>query len=151
ILHLSGWNEPGGLEVQKRRRNEHELAGLIQIPGTACRFDVGDELISHLRQRDLCDVHLVPRDQLEQQIEWTIEVVQMYLKSSAVGRQADAVWQPGLLLCLVRHLESHDADSRRTSSESSAFFSRSASIAAIASRTIRPRSTAIPCRARSHS
>src|SRR4029453_17806590 len=128
ILHLSGWNEPGGLEVEKRSRNEHELAGLIQIPGTACRLDVGNELISHLRQRDLGDVHLVPRDQLKQQIERTIEGVQMHREGSAVRRQADAVGETGPLLCLVPHLEGHDAGSRRTSSAPAGVVSRTANI-----------------------
>ena len=49
------------------------------------RRDVGDELVGHLRQRDLGDVELAPADQAEQQVERALEVVQPHAER-AVAR-----------------------------------------------------------------
>jgi len=86
----------------------------------------------------------VPGYQVQQQIEGTVKVGEMNLKASTVVRPRYAVRQPCILPSLRRRKASHEVDSLRTSSESSALASKSASIAAIASRTIRPRSIAMP-------
>jgi hypothetical protein len=41
---------------------------------------VGDELVSDLRQRHLGDVELVLGDQAQQQVERTLEVVQLQVE-----------------------------------------------------------------------
>jgi hypothetical protein len=46
-------------------------------------LDVGDELIGHLGQRHLGDVELVLGDQLQQQVEWSGEVVQVDVEPRA--------------------------------------------------------------------
>ena len=56
------------------------------------RLDVGDELVGHLGQRDLGDVQLVPRDQLQQQVERALEVVQVEVEST-IGPPRN-VWEP---------------------------------------------------------
>ena len=114
--------------------DHHELACLVQIPESPAALMWAMNSSVTRGQRDLGDVQLVPRDQLQQQVEWTVEVVQMNLENLFPG--------------LPRPTKRVDVDSLRTSSESPALASRSASIAAIASRTIRPRSTAMPYCAR---
>nr|BFF21992.1 hypothetical protein GCM10025730_55130 [Promicromonospora thailandica] len=88
-----------GLEVEQGRRNHQELAGHAQVPrlvdlaarrGLARRAlglaDVRHELVRHDRERHLGDVHLVLRDEREQQVERALEVVQPHLERA--GRPA---------------------------------------------------------------
>ena len=51
---------------------------------------MGDELVGDPAQGNLGDVHLVPADQLEQQVEGALEVVEGHLEplvGAVVGRQ----------------------------------------------------------------
>ncbi len=57
VLDLRGRQQPRGLEVEQRGRDDEELGGLAQVPfGRGA--EVRDELVGDLRQRDLGDVHL---------------------------------------------------------------------------------------------
>ena len=76
VLHLGGRQQPGGLEVQQRRRDDEELAGLVQVQLVAEGPQVGDELVGDLREGDLGDVELVLADQLQEEVERPLEVGQ---------------------------------------------------------------------------
>ena len=73
--------EPCGLEVEQGRRDEEELGDLGEVRLVLQLCGVGDELIGHLGQGDLCDVETTFRDQTEQQVERTGEVIQPHLES----------------------------------------------------------------------
>ena len=59
------------LEVEQGRRDDEELARLLEVPVRPLGPDVGDELVGDHRERDLGDVELVTRDQAQEQIERT--------------------------------------------------------------------------------
>jgi hypothetical protein len=77
------------------------LARLIQIPARASSLDVTNEFISYLRERNLGDIQLVPRDQVQQQVERALKVVEMNLEASAFRLPSGAVGQP-CSLCYLR-------------------------------------------------
>src|SRR5690606_7511523 len=83
VLDLAPRQQPGCFQVEQSRRHDEELAGLVQIPrlaGAGPGGDVGDELVGHLRQRDLGEVELVLGDQAQQQVERAFEVGQVHLE-----------------------------------------------------------------------
>ena len=59
---------------QERRR-------LVELELRADRLGVGDEVVGHLMQRHLGDVEAVREDQLQQQVERTLEVAQPDLEA----------------------------------------------------------------------
>ena len=76
VLHLTGGQQAGGLEVQQRGRNHQEGGGLIEFQLGTDLPGVGDEIIGHLVQSYFGDVEPVGEDQLQQQVERTLEVGQ---------------------------------------------------------------------------
>src|SRR3954447_1680871 len=73
VLDVGGRKQAGHLQVEQRRRDDEEPAGLVEVPVVAPRPDVGEELIGHLGQRDERDVELALGDQRQQQVERTLE------------------------------------------------------------------------------
>jgi hypothetical protein len=73
------------LEVEQRRRDQQELARLIEFVFGVESSQVGDELVGHLAQRDLGDVEFVLGDQGQQQIERTGEVRQRQPETRCFG------------------------------------------------------------------
>ena len=59
-----------GLHVQERRRDNQEFRGTRQVRG---RLHERDELVGHLRERNLGDVEFLARDQRQQKIERTFK------------------------------------------------------------------------------
>src|SRR6185312_3154145 len=68
--------QPGGLQVEQRGRDDEELRGLVEVRVVAERGEVGDEVVGDAVQGQLRDVELVLADQLQQQIERAGEVVE---------------------------------------------------------------------------
>ena len=84
VFHLTGRQEPGRLEVQQRRGDHQELAGLIQGPVAALLLqvaDVLDEFIGHRGNGHLGDVQLVLGDQGQEQVEGAREVGKPYFEA----------------------------------------------------------------------
>ena len=75
VLHLGVGQQPGGLEVEQRGRDDEELRGLVEVRVVAERREVGDEVVGDAVQRHLGDVELVLADQLQEQVERALEVV----------------------------------------------------------------------------
>jgi len=86
VLDLAGWQEPGGLEVEQGGRDDQEVTDLVQVPAVGALRDVADELVGDLGQGDFGDVQLVLGDQREQQVEWTLEHVEVDLEARRVSR-----------------------------------------------------------------
>ena len=63
--------EPVGLEGQERRSHHNELRCAPQVP---IRTHVGDEVISHLRQRQLGDVEALTGDEAQEKVEGAFEL-----------------------------------------------------------------------------
>ena len=63
VVDLARGQQPGRLEVEQGRRDDQEVAGLIQVPAVGLGPDVADELVGDAGQRDLGDVQLVLGDQ----------------------------------------------------------------------------------------
>ena len=81
------------LEVQQGRRDEHELAGLRQVPvdlGLLGRPQVRHELVGDLGQGDLGDVQLVLGDQAQEQLEGPGEDVEVNLEATPVAGEDPA-------------------------------------------------------------
>ena len=80
--------QAGRLDIEQSCRHQQELRGLAQVPfGVSSLMgpDVCHELVGHLGQGDLGDVELVLGDQPEQELERTLEDVQMYLERPAAS------------------------------------------------------------------
>src|SRR3954454_5421282 len=76
VINVAAKEQPGGLEVEEGGGDEQEGRRLLEVPATAGRLDVRDELVCDLRQRHLGDVELVFGDQAQQQVERSLEVVE---------------------------------------------------------------------------
>lgn len=85
VLDLGGGQQPGRLQIQQRRRDHQELGRLVQVPVRPHRPDVHHELIGDLGERDLGDIQLVLRDQLEEEVEGPLEVGEPNLEDPVVG------------------------------------------------------------------
>ena len=81
VVHLAGRQQPGRLEVEQRRGDHQERGRLVELQLPADRLGVGDEVVGHLVQRHLGDVEAVREDQLQQQVERTLEVGQPDLEA----------------------------------------------------------------------
>jgi hypothetical protein len=90
VLDLARGQQPGRLQVKQRRRHDEEVAHLIQVPAAGTLPDIGDELVCDLGQRHLGDVQLVLGDQPEQQVERTLEHVEVYLEAARSLRRVVA-------------------------------------------------------------
>ena len=77
--------EAGDLQVEERRRDHEELRGAVELLRGVEPAQVGDELVGHGRERHLGDVHLVLRDQREQQVERALEVRERDAESGLGG------------------------------------------------------------------
>ena len=75
-VRLRVGQQPGGLEVEQRGRDDEELRGLVEVRVVAERREVGDEVVRDPVQGQLGDVELVLPDQLQQQVERSGEVVE---------------------------------------------------------------------------
>src|ERR1022692_1711012 len=82
VLNVSGRQQASGFQVEQRGRDDQELGRLTKIERVPGGPQVGDEIICHLRERDLGDVELATSDQSEQQVEGTVKVGQMHRESS---------------------------------------------------------------------
>jgi hypothetical protein len=81
--------QPGDLEVEQRGGDEEELRDLREVRLLLEFGGVGDELVGDFGQGDLRDVEATLRDQTEQQVERSGEVLQLDLEPLlrfAVGR-----------------------------------------------------------------
>ncbi len=77
--------QPRDLQVEQGRRDDEELARLVEPVRGLERAQVGDELVGHRAQRDLGDVELVLGDEREQQVERSAEVAQREREAGVVG------------------------------------------------------------------
>ena len=77
-VRLRVGQQPGGLEVEQRGRDDEELRGLVEVHVVAERREVGDEIVRDTVQRQLGDVELVLPDQLQEQVERAGEVVEAH-------------------------------------------------------------------------
>src|SRR5690606_11118912 len=146
-----------------------ELGGLVQVPFRAELAGVRDEDVSDLVQGDLGDIEFVLRDQQQQQVERTLEVLLAHpeLRPTLrllvglvhrVRRRAGSVVRghdhatvssgPSASVGSACAAYSSSLLSLRTRTDSGPEASRSASITATASRTSLPRSTRRSCSAR---
>ena len=75
VVDVPRRQEPGRLEVEQGRGDDEELARRVQVAVGGPQ--VGDELVRHLRESDLGDVELVLRDEREQEVERSGEVLEM--------------------------------------------------------------------------
>ena len=69
--HVVVWHERGGLDVEKRCRDEQKIACDVQVQG----LDALEVLVGDLGDRDGADIHLLARHKLQQQIEGTGEAL----------------------------------------------------------------------------
>ena len=76
VLHFAAGQQPGGLEIEQRRRDHQEGRGLLQVPDLTSHLHMRDELVGDLAEGDLGDVQLPASDQLKEQIERPLEVGQ---------------------------------------------------------------------------
>lgn len=76
IHQLTLRQEPCHLHVEQRRRDHQELRSLVEFLVVVELLEVRDELVRDCAQGDLGDVHLVLRDEVQQQIERAVEVRQ---------------------------------------------------------------------------
>src|SRR6266700_2773106 len=80
VLDIRGREQPSRLQIEQGRCHDEKLGGLPEIP-LAGRRQMSEKLVGDLRQRHLGHVHLAAADQAEQQVEWTLEVVQPHVKA----------------------------------------------------------------------
>ena len=107
ILHFTGREQPGGLQVEQGGRDDEEVADLIQVPAAGALGDVGDELVGDPGEGDLGDVELVLGDQREQEVEGALEHVEVNFETA--GGMGCAVVVPGATaIQAVVHVHSHD-------------------------------------------
>ena len=92
VVHLTGGQQPGRLEVQQRGGDDEERGGLVELELPADGLGVGDEVVGHLMQRHLGDVEAVREDQLQQQIERPLEIAQPDLEAALLGLTPVWVW-----------------------------------------------------------
>ena len=141
VLDVALRQQPGGLEVEQGGGDQEERRGLVEVPlrrpAARAGLDVRDELVGDLRQRDLGDVELVLRDQAEQQVEGTLEVVQAELEGAGLGARR------------CRGSRSRTVIPRQPADQGAvlAVLLEVGEDQEIASRSSRPRSTARPCSA----
>ncbi|CAM5778896.1 hypothetical protein CPER28S_00280 [Cellulomonas persica] len=95
VLDVRRRQQPGGLEVEQRRGHDQELRRAVEVPLRLGSSQVRDELVRDLRERDLGDVELVLRDQAEQQVERTREVVEVHLEAGRPGGCSPDGFGPG--------------------------------------------------------
>ena len=76
VVDLAGRQQPGGLEVQQGRGDHQERGGLVEFQRGSDLPGVGDELVGDLVQRYLGHVQPLGEDQLQQQVEGSLEIVQ---------------------------------------------------------------------------
>jgi hypothetical protein len=95
VVYLAGGQQPRGLEVKQRGRDDEECRRLVELHLRADRLGVRDEVVGHLVQRHLGDVEAVREDQLQQQIERALEIAQPDLEAALLGL---------LRLCLCVHV-----------------------------------------------
>jgi hypothetical protein len=62
--------------VNQRRRHHEELPRDVEVQ-ILHQVDVLEVLFRHLEDRDVVDVHLVPLDEMQQQIERALEIIEV--------------------------------------------------------------------------
>ena len=73
VLDLATGQQSGGLEVEQGRGDDEELRCLVQVPLRALRAQIGDELVGDDVKSELGDLQLVLGDELQEQIERSLE------------------------------------------------------------------------------
>ena len=86
VLDLRGRQQPRHFQVQQRGSDDEERARLVQVPVAPARTNVGKELVGHLRQGDKRDVELLARDEAQQQVERSLEDLEVHLERGHSGR-----------------------------------------------------------------
>ena len=81
VVDLACGQQARRLQIQQGRRDHQERGGLVEFELRADRLGVGDEVVGHLVQRHLGDVEPVREDQLQQQVERTLEIAQPNLEA----------------------------------------------------------------------
>src|SRR5690606_17174270 len=74
--------QPRGFQIEQGGGDDEELRGLVEVPLLSQFPGVGDEIVGDLVQGYLGDVQSVLRDELQQQIERTLEIVQPHLETA---------------------------------------------------------------------
>src|SRR6202012_3664909 len=96
VLDLARGQQPGRLQIEQRGRDHQEVAHLVQIPAVRTFGEVGDELVGDLGERHFGDVELVLGDQRQQQVEGTLEHIQVNLEGGSAAcpgvAWADVIW-----------------------------------------------------------
>src|SRR6185437_3264989 len=85
VVHFTGGQQPRGLEVKERGRDNEERGRFLELHLRANRLGVPDEVVGHLMQRHLGDVEAVREDQLQQQIKRPLEIAQPDLEAALLG------------------------------------------------------------------
>src|SRR6185437_2595315 len=81
VGYPAGRQQPGRLEVEERRGHDQECGGLFQLQLSADGLGVGDEVVGDLVQRNLGDIQTVSEDQLQQEVERSLEIGQLDLEA----------------------------------------------------------------------
>ena len=76
LVALLGRQQRARLQVDQRRGHDEELAGDVEVQ-VLRGPQVGQVLVGDLRHADLVQVHLVLLDQVQEQVEWPLEAVQL--------------------------------------------------------------------------
>ena len=87
VHQLALRQEAGDLHVEQRRGHHQELGRLVQVLVVVEPAQVRDELVGDGAQRDFGDVHLVLRDEIQQQVERPVEVRQGDPEAGGLGRR----------------------------------------------------------------
>ena len=77
VLDVRSRQQPSRLEIEQGGTDDQELGGLSQVPGRAQGAQVADEVVGHLGQGHLGDIELVLADEGQEQVEGTLEHVQL--------------------------------------------------------------------------
>ena len=86
VHQLALRQQAGDLHVEQGRGHDQELGRLIQVLVVVEPAQVRDELVGDGAQRDFGDVHLVLRDEIQQQVERPVEVRQRDPEAGGLGR-----------------------------------------------------------------
>ena len=83
------------LQVEQRGGDHEELTGLVEVPVVVADAQVGEELVGDLCDRDQRDVEPALGDQRQQQVERSVEDVEMDMERRSASSTASSAPAPG--------------------------------------------------------
>jgi len=85
VLDLAGREQPRGLEVEQRGRDDEEFGGLVEVPLRSASPDVGQEVVDDRVQGQDRDIETVLGDEGEEQVEGALELLEPHREGACGG------------------------------------------------------------------